>query len=72
MLDKEIARPAREDEVARQLMTISGIGPITATANAAIAPPAETCAKGCDFAAWLGLVSKQASTAGKQKLGPAL
>jgi transposase len=50
-LDKEIARRAREDEVARRLMTIPGIGPITATAIAAIAPPAETFAKGRDFAA---------------------
>ena len=32
---------------------------ITATAIAAIAPPAETFAKGRDFAAWLGLVPKQ-------------
>ncbi|MBB4088135.1 Transposase [Sphingomonas carotinifaciens] len=68
-LDKEIARRAREDEVARRLMTIPGIGPITATAIAAIAPPAETFAKGRDFAAWLGLVPRQASTGGKQKLG---
>ena len=68
-LDKEIARRAREDEVARRLMTIPGIGPITATVIAAIAPPAETFAKGRDFAAWLGLVPKQASTGGKQKLG---
>ncbi|RYF22195.1 MAG: IS110 family transposase [Oxalobacteraceae bacterium] len=68
-LDKEIARRAREDEVARRLMTIPGIGPITATAIAAIAPPAETFAKGRDLAAWLGLVPKQASTGGKQKLG---
>ena len=50
-------------------MTIPGIGPITATAIAAIAPPAETFAKGRDFAAWLGLVPKQSSTGGKQKLG---
>lgn len=69
VLDKEIARRAREDDVARRLMTIPGIGPITATAIAAIAPPAETFAKGRDFAAWLGLVPKQASTGGKQKLG---
>ena len=58
-LDKKITRRAREDEVARRLMTIPGIGPITATAIAAIAPPAETFAKGRDFAAWLGLVPKQ-------------
>ena len=45
-LDKEIARRAREDEVARRLMTIPGIGPITATAIAALAPPAETFTQG--------------------------
>ena len=68
-LDKEIARRAREDVIARRLMTIPGVGPITATAIAAIAPPAETFAKGRDFAAWLGLAPLQRSTGGKQKLG---
>jgi transposase len=38
-LDKEIAQRAREDEVSRRLMTIPGIGPISATAIAALAPP---------------------------------
>jgi transposase len=41
-LDKEIARRAREDEVSRRLMTVPGIGPISATAIAALAPPAGT------------------------------
>ena len=68
-LDKEIARRAREDEVSRRLMTIPGIGPITATAIAALAPPAETFTKGRDFAAWLGLTPLQKSTGGKQRLG---
>jgi transposase len=67
--DQEIARRAREDEVARRLMTIPGIGPITATAIAALAPPAETFARGRDFAAWLGLTPLQKSTGGKQRLG---
>jgi transposase len=31
-LDKEIARRAREDEVSRRLMTVPGIGPMSATA----------------------------------------
>lgn len=69
MLDREIARRAREDETARRLMTIPGIGPITATALAALAPPPECFAKGRDFAAWLGLVPRQHSSGGKQKLG---
>jgi transposase len=68
-LDKEIARRAREDEISRRLMTIPGIGPITATAIVALAPPAETFAKGRDFAAWLGLTPLQKSTGGKQRLG---
>ena len=51
-LDREIARRAREDETARRLMTIPGIGPITATALTALAPAAEGFAKGRDFAAW--------------------
>src|SRR4029078_2401280 len=68
-LDKEIARRARDDEVSRRLMTVPGIGPISATALAALAPPAESFAKCSDFAAWLGLTPLQRSTGGKQKLG---
>lgn len=68
-LDQEVARRAREDEVARRLMTIPGIGPITATAIAALAPPAVSFAKGRDFAAWVGLTPLQKSTGGKQRLG---
>jgi transposase len=41
-LDAEIARRSREDPIARRLMTIPGIGPITATAITALAPPPET------------------------------
>ena len=68
-LDREIARRAKEDPVARRLMTIPGIGPITATALLALAPPVETFRKGRDFAAWLGLTPLQRSTGGKQRLG---
>ena len=35
VLDREIARRAREDEAARRLMTIPGVGPITVTAGGA-------------------------------------
>ena len=68
-LDKEITRRARTDVVARRLMTIPGIGPIGATAIAALAPPLEGFARGRDFAAWLGLTPLQKSTGGRQKLG---
>lgn len=68
-LDREIARRAKQDDAARRLMTIPGIGPITATAMAALAPPADTFGRGRDFAAWLGLTPLQKSTGGKQRLG---
>ena len=41
-LDMEIARRAREGEVSRRLLTVPGIGPISANAIAALAPAAET------------------------------
>jgi len=53
----------------RRLTTIPGIGPIIATAIAALAPPASTFKRGRDFAAWLGLTPLQHSTGGKQRLG---
>ncbi|MFP5249752.1 MAG: IS110 family transposase [Acidobacteriota bacterium] len=68
-LDAEIARRAKDSEVARRLMTVPGIGPLIATALAVLAPPPETFRKGRDFAAWLGLVPRQHSTGGKQRLG---
>ncbi|ASP20019.1 transposase IS116/IS110/IS902 family protein (plasmid) [Antarctobacter heliothermus] len=68
-LDAEIARRAKENDVARRLMTIPGIGPLIATAIAVLAPPPETFRKARDFAAWLGLVPRQHSTGGKQRLG---
>ena len=68
-LDREIARRAREDESARLLMTVPGIGPVTATALLAIAPPPGTFNRGRDFAAWLGLVPRQHSSGGKERLG---
>ena len=50
-LDAEIARRAKENDVARRLMTVPGIGPLIATAIAVLAPPPETFRKARDFAA---------------------
>ena len=69
VLDAEITRRSKEDPVARRVMTIPGVGPISATAIAALAPPAETFRTGRDFAAWLGLTPLQKSTGSKQRLG---
>ena len=69
VLDREIARHATENPVARRLMTIPGIGAVTAAALTALAPPAETFQRGRDFAAWLGLTPVQRSSGGKERLG---
>lgn len=45
------------------------VGPITAAAIEAFAPPMATFKRGRDFAAWLGLVPRQHTTGGKPRLG---
>ncbi|MEL6980496.1 MAG: IS110 family transposase [Pseudomonadota bacterium] len=69
ILDREIRNRSQCDGVASRLATIPGVGPITAAAMEAIAPPPETVSKGRDFAAWLGLTPRQHSTGGKDRLG---
>lgn len=69
MLDKELRVRASADDTARWLMTIPGVGPITAAALATFAPPAQTFTKGRDFAAWVGLTPRQHSSGGKERLG---
>ena len=68
-LEQELRERAREDEQTVRLMSIPGIGPLSAMAIQAFAPPMESFRRGRDFAAWLGLVPRQNSTGGKQKLG---
>ena len=68
-LEKELRACARRDEEASRVMTIPGVGPITAMALQAFAPPMESFGRGRDFAAWLGLVPKQYTTGGKPRLG---
>jgi transposase len=68
-LDKRILAWHRSNETSRRLATIPGIGPPTASAIAAsIADPA-MFASGRELAAFLGLVPRQSSTGGKERLG---
>jgi hypothetical protein len=69
-LEKELLARARQDDTARRLMTIPGIGVICATAMEALAPPPETFEKGRDFAALLSLTPRQDSSGGKTRLSP--
>ena len=68
-LTARVRKIAAEDDVARRLTTIPGIGPISAVAIATLAPSGESFSKGRDFSAWLGLVPRQHSTGGKTRLG---
>ncbi|MBU2146025.1 MAG: IS110 family transposase [Alphaproteobacteria bacterium] len=58
-----------EAATTRRLQTIPGIGPMTALAVEAFAPPMESFRHSRDFAAWLGLVPRQFSSGGKERLG---
>ena len=60
---------AAETDTARRLQTIPGVGPLTALAVEAFAPPMENFGCGRDFAAWLGLIPRQFSSGGKDRLG---
>ena len=68
-LDGMIQRQAREDERVERLMQVEGIGPITATAIVSAAGDARQFSSARQFAAWLGLVPRQHSSGGKERLG---
>ena len=66
--DALIQKTAQESEVCRRLDAIPGIGPVTATALLAAIGNGGAFRKGREFAAWVGLVPREHSTGGKQKL----
>ena len=66
--DAEFVRWVKENEEARRLTTIPGIGAIVASALVAAVGQAESFERGRDLAAWLGLVPRQFTTGGKPKL----
>ena len=66
--DAEFAAMAREDERARRLTAVPGIGALNATALVAAVGDATSFGRGRDLAAWLGLVPRQVTTGGRPKL----
>jgi transposase len=68
-LKAQIEALAREGVTSHRLQTMPGVGPISALAIETFAPPMSVFRRGRDFAAWLGLVPKQHSSGGKQRLG---
>ena len=68
-IDRELQASAKADETARRLMTIPGIGPITASALLATVQDFAAFSSGREFAAFLGLTPREHSSGGKPRLG---
>lgn len=68
-IELRLREEAKADVEMVRLQTAPGIGPISAMAIKAFAPPLEGFGRGRDFAAWLGLVPVQKSTGGREILG---
>ena len=63
-----IQQRAREDEACQRLTTIPGVGPVTATALVAAIGNGHRFRRGRDLSAWIGVVPRECTTGGKQKL----
>jgi transposase len=68
-LDRVIMAQHKASDVSRRLESIPGIGVIGATAIVATVADPSAFKSGRDLAAWIGLVPRQHSTGGKEKLG---
>jgi transposase len=68
-LEADMRRRCREDADGARLLAVPGIGPITAGAILAGVPDIRGFRSGRDFGAWLGLVPRQNSSGGKDRLG---
>jgi transposase len=67
--DRLIVAWHRSNEVSKRLDDIPGVGPALATALVASVADPKAFRSGRDFSAWIGLVPKQHSSGGKDKLG---
>lgn len=68
-LERRLLAWHRQHAVSQQLATIPGVGIITATALAASVTGPNAFRSGREFAAFLGLVPRQNSSGGKERLG---
>jgi transposase len=68
-LERRLLTWHRQDQASQRLATIPGVGLISATAFAASVPDPSLFRSGREFAAFLGLVPRQSSSGGKDRLG---
>ena len=69
LIDEQIEARRQSSASAQALETIPGIGALISAALVAHVPDPSAFRSGRDFAAWLGLVPRQNSSGGKEKLG---
>ena len=67
MAERRLEMHARDSDVVQRLMTVPGVGLITATAMVAAVPDPHSFSNGRQFAAWLGLVPRHTGTGGADK-----
>lgn len=67
--DRRILVWHRSNKLSQRLAVIPGVGPLTASALVAAIPDPTIFRSGRDLSAWIGLVPKQNSTGGKERLG---
>ena len=67
--DRRIRMSARATETGRRLLEIPGVGPVLASAIVAAVPDPKAFKSGRNLAAWIGLVPRQNSSGGKERLG---
>jgi len=67
--DRQVLALARSTELGRRLMEIPGIGPLVASALVACVPDPSMFRCGRNMSAWFGLVPRQNSSGGKERLG---
>lgn len=66
--DRRVRASARVTEVGRRLMEVPGVGPVLASALVAAIPDPRSFKSGRNLAAWIGLVPRQNSSGGKERL----
>jgi transposase len=67
--DRRVLAWHRRSETSKRLEAIPGVGPLIASALVASVPDPTVFRSGRDLSAWIGLVPKQHSTGGKERLG---
>jgi transposase len=68
-IDKQLEVIAKHNDIAMHLLTIPGIGVITATAMVGCVPDIHLFKKARQFSAWLGITPREHSSGNKRKLG---